>query len=418
MGSRREQPTVISHTSASNQALVRPIPGKQWDNVVVVVGTCFWDGTPLLERHISSRLTAYAPVLFVEPPTSVLSRFRNQEAGRLAPEPGLRLVDERLAVLSVRLPPLKDRVWAKGCSLRLFKRALRRAVTDLGGPTVHAMVVTSLDPVLHALDERFSVYYAKDDYVAGAALLGIPVTAVRSYVAQLCGNADIVVAVSPHLADTFGVRGVPASVIPNGCDPGLFSIAGPPSTSQPGVAAFVGHLSDRVDLSLLEALASRGTRVRIIGGKQETLTGTRFESLLTHPAVDWIGHVSYDALPRVLSDVTTCLLPYSTSAFNLASFPLKILEYLAAGRRVVSTDLPAVRWLDTDLVVTADGAAAFSTAVEDSLRSPLGDPEIQERKAFAAGHNWDDRTWRLAQILGLVKSDSCGTTGVTHRGNG
>ena len=42
----------------------------------------------------------------------------------------------------------------------------------------------------------------------------------------------------------------------------------------------------------------------------------------------------YDKLGSALADVTVCLLPYADTDFNRASFPLKILEYLAAGRRV------------------------------------------------------------------------------------
>lgn len=367
----------------------------------MVVATSFWDGTPLLERHLASQLAGFARVLYVEPPTSLLSRFRNGEARRAQGSSGLRQVEPHVHVLSVSLPPLKDRPWAKPLSQRLFRRSLRRAVSRLGHGPVAATVVTSLDPVLGAVGERVRVYYAKDDYLSGAGLLGLPQRAVERYVTALCRSADVVVAVSPHLAATLAQRGVGSVVIPNGCDVGLFAAATPPPIQQERCVAFVGHLSDRVDVGLLEALADLDVRVVLIGPKQGTLSSGRFDRLLAHPRVEWRGRLPYADLPAALSEVTTCLLPYTDSEFNRASFPLKALEYLAAGRRVVSTDLPAIEWLATDLVEVARTPEEFTSAVLRSLHTPLGAEEIAARRRFASRHTWEQRAHIFADAVGL-----------------
>lgn len=375
---------------------------ESWDGLVVILATSFWDGTPLLERHLAGELTAYAPLLYVEPPISVMTRLRNREVARTAPSPGLRLVRPGLAVLTVRLPPLKDRPWAKPVSLALLRRALRRAVSRLGDPQVAATVVTSLDPVLGALGERLSVYYAKDDYVAGAELLGLPEAAVEGYVSRLCADAGLVVAVSPTLAESLGARGVDPVVIPNGCDVSLFSRATAPAATTVPTAAFVGHLSDRVDVALLQAVVDAGMHLRLVGPVQETMSHGHFDALLADERVEWLGARPHAELPQVLSDVTTCLLPYADTAFNRASFPLKALEYLAAGRRVVGTDLPALRWLDTGLVTTVSDVAGFAGAVRESLSTPLTTHEIAARREFAAGHSWQQRAHTFAVASGLA----------------
>lgn len=381
--------------------LARPTPGD-WDHLVVVVATSFWDGTPLLERHLAAELAKYAPVLYVEPPISFLTRFRSKEVARTRPSSGLRLVAPRLAVFSPRLPPLKDRRWVRPFTLRLLRGILRRAVASLGHPEVELLVVTSLDPVLGALDERMSVYYAKDDYVAGAELVGLPTDSLERSVGSLCRSADLVVAVSPTLAETLRSKGVVPVVIPNACDPELFSSATPPPPSAPRSVGFVGHLSDRVDVELLLELARTGAPVKVIGPVQETMTRGHFDELLAHPGVEWLGPQPYAALPRLLSDVTTCVLPYTDSAFNRASFPLKALEYLAAGRRVVGTDLPALRWLGTEHVHVATDRHDFVTAVTRSLSTPLGEEEVAARKGYAAGHTWEQRAEQFARACGLL----------------
>jgi teichuronic acid biosynthesis glycosyltransferase TuaH len=222
------------------------------------------------------------------------------------------------------------------------------------------------------------------------------------------------VAVSQVLADGLRSSGIETLLIPNGVDVAVFKDAGVPSAGgdDPPVTAFVGHLSERVDVALLTAVADRGMRLRMIGPPQETMKEGHLGPLQGHPNVEWAGRVAYSQLGRALSDVTTCVLPYGNTAFNRASFPLKILEYLAAGRRVVSTDLPSVRWLDTPLVDRADGVGDFADAVERSLASPLTVVEIAERRAFAEQHSWAARTRLLADRLGLAEAlDPAGRQG-------
>ena len=210
---------------------------------------------------------------------------------------------------------------------------------------------------------------------------------------------------SPQLVESLSALGSSPVLIPNGCDPALFAATPTPPPDEPRTVAYVGHLSDRVDIGLLSALADRGIRLRIIGPHQETLSGGDFDSLAARPNVVLTGAVPYDRLPEELAGVTTCVLPYADTAFNRASFPLKLLEYLAAGRRVVSTDLPAARWLETDLVDRASTTESFVAAVEASLASPLRENEIERRRAFAAQHSWESRGRTLAQAIGLVDAE-------------
>jgi teichuronic acid biosynthesis glycosyltransferase TuaH len=95
------------------------------------------------------------------------------------------------------------------------------------------------------------------------------------------------------------------------------------------------------------------------------------------------------------------LVPYVDSAFNRASFPLKTLEYLAAGRPVVATPLPAIEWLATDLIVTAERPDDFGRAVAAAAGQPRTADLMAERRAFADGHSWSSRVDHLAVILGL-----------------
>lgn len=366
-----------------------------------------WEGLRLLDQSMASALSRYADVLYVDPPISFLTRFRNPAIAHATVDPGITQVADSVWRLSVRVPPLHHRWPFQLAALWVTRRAVARGVARLGRRHARALVVTTLSPVLGSAAEEVSVLYCKDDYAAGADLIGLP--RERSRLMQrgieLASRADVVVAVSTVIQQSMRAPGVEPLLIPNGVELDHFAAVPCPHPHGRPVVAFVGQLSERVDVDLLAAVAEAGVRVRMIGPTQRTLPAGHFQRLSAlGERIEWTGAVGYAELPARLGDVTTCLVPYADTSFNRASFPLKILEYLAAGRRVVSTPLPAVEWLDTELVTTAASAADFAVAVKDSIAMPLTDEEIARRRRFAQGHAWRDRAELLARALGLSLS--------------
>ena len=79
-------------------------------------------------------------------------------------------------------------------------------------------------------------------------------------------------------------------------------------------------------------------------------------------------------------------------------YPLKLQEYMAAGRSVVSVDLHSVRTLLSHVVRIARGAAGWEDAIEDALTGK-GTGTAPERIAIAQENGWDRRGDQLEQIL-------------------
>ncbi|MDQ4054428.1 MAG: glycosyltransferase [Actinomycetota bacterium] len=372
--------------------------------LVVWCATTPWNGLRLLDQSMSVALSRYADVLYVEPPISYLTRFRNPEAAAASGERGMTQVADGLWRLSVRVPPLRHRPPFEQIVLWSTRRALGRGVRQLGRRRPRALIVPGLSPVFGSTNEEVSVLYCKDDYVAGADLMGVQKWSARllQRSVELPERADVVVAVSPLIQESVRAQGAEPILIPNGVDIEHFAEVPAPAPSRSPVVAFVGQLSARVNVDMLVAVAEAGVRLRMIGPTQVTLPAGHFERLTSlGDRVEWAGRVAYEELPGQLADVTTCLVPYADTRFNRASFPLKILEYLAAGRRVVSTPLPAVDWLDTDLVTSATTPTGFARAVAASVTTPLGGDEIGRRRMFAQGHTWERRAEVLAQALAL-----------------
>ncbi len=350
-------------------------------------------------------LSRVAPVLYVDPPVSVVRRRR--PGGRTPSGPALQLIAPGLARLTPTAPPLHQRPGVKPLSLAVTRRAMARAVAALGSPSVEAVIVLSLNPLFGACGERTRVFYAGDDYIAGASLMRIAPVRLRRLDRRQPADADLVVTVSEVLADHYRAMGHDPLVVPNGCD--VDHYAGteraplpPEALPDSPVAGLIGTLSRRIDVSLLEAVADADISLLLVGGRPSGADSEALDHLLGRPQVRWVGPHPFDELPSYLRVMDVGLVPYSsTHPFNRASAPLKVLEYLAAGRPVVSTDLPAVRQLDTDLVTIAEEPQEFAAAVAEAVRT-AHDPElVARRQAFAARHSWAVRLEPFVRALDL-----------------
>jgi teichuronic acid biosynthesis glycosyltransferase TuaH len=290
----------------------------------------------------------------------------------------------------------------------LTRGDLRRAAARLGGRAGgRALAVISSwpqYPVFGSCAERVGVYWAKDDFVGGAALFGLNAKLLDTRERQVAAAAGLVVAANPVVASTWRDRGLDPVLIPFGADVDAYrdvaSAPLPPDAGLPApVAGFVGRINDRTDLALLEAVAARGRSLLLVGPKDPAFEPDRFAALCRRRNVRWVGQRPFEALPGYLRVIDVGLVPYADSPFNRGSFPLKMLEYLAAGRAVVATDLPAVRWLATDLVEIASGPAAFAERVDRLLAGPPDGSLPARRQAFAAAHSWARRAADIHEVI-------------------
>ena len=384
------------------------LPGS-WDGLIVICAATPWLGHRLLDQALALELSRVAPVLYVDPPRSVINHVR--PGGRAPSRPALRLIQPGLAHLTPTAPPFHQRPGVKPFSIMATRRALTRAVAALGSPPVEAVIVTSLNPLFGACGERTRVFYAGDDYIAGASLMRIAPKRLRRLDRRQPATADLVVTVSEVLADHYRVMGHDPLVVPNGCDFDHYADAAQaplPAGELPlsPVAGLIGTLSERIDVNLLDAVVDADISLFLVGRRPPGADFESLDRLLVRPQVSWAGPRSFDELPSYLRVMDVGLVPYSSNhPFNRASSPLKVLEYLAAGRAVVSTDLPSVRELNTDLVTIAEGPQAFAAAVAEAARTAHDPDLIARRQAFAARHSWAARLQPLVRALDLSYVD-------------
>jgi teichuronic acid biosynthesis glycosyltransferase TuaH len=381
-----------------------PAGSGQWDGLIVLCAANNYDGFKMADWHLAEHLSRVAPVLYVDPPMSALAPMRHPETVHALPNPRLRLQRPGLARLTPVAQPFPSRRGTAGMTSALIRGYLRRAVVRLGGQVRAVISGWPQFPVFGSCGEQVRAYWAKDDFVGGAALLGLNARMLAARERRVAAGADILLAASPVVAATWRSRGFDPLFVPFGADVDAYleiEESPPPSdVDLPGpVAGFVGRINDRTELGLLEAIADRGRSLLLIGPKDPAFEPRRFEALRRRRNVRWVGPKPFESLPGYLRLIDVGLVPYRDSGFNRSSFPLKTIEYLAAGRAVVATDLPAIRWLATDLICIAAGPADFADQVDRLLSQPRTPDMLARRQAFAAQHSWARRAAEIYQAI-------------------
>jgi teichuronic acid biosynthesis glycosyltransferase TuaH len=391
-----------------------------------------WDGIRGTDRHMVTAMACHARILWVDPPVSPVTAALRRNAAHYSLRPEISGVNRQVTRLTPKAMPGLSRPGMRATTAALVRLQTRWALRRLGiQPS--AVVATYLGDLLGYWGGNVvNVFYGTDDYVAGAELMGLSAQYQLRQEMRVVSRADVVAAVSPQLAERWAGLGANPVVIPNGCWPiKVAERAALPQLKdlpQP-VVGLIGQLSDRIDLSVLNAIADAGFSLLIVGPLDPRWEQQRFKELVSRPGVYYAGSVPAEAVPSYLAAIDIGITPYRDTPFNRASFPLKTLEYLGAGVPVVSADIPAARWLRADLTRGeqarwADGImmlASNGTGFVDAIRriaassSPAaaaaGFPGIATKDptranqcmAFAARHTWQRRASSFASVIGLSK---------------
>lgn len=366
--------------------------------VDLVVGSLeSWDQVWRRNQHLVAALLragAVDRVLFVEPPLDPVNDLR---AGR-RPRRGAGLRPEPTGVAAGRLwlyQPTKvlPRLVDPGFDARRARTASRLAHRLGFGDPVVWVNDPSLAALLDVADGRV-VYDVTDDWLA-AALPERALARARVDEDALLARAAAVTVCSPFLARAKGARrGV--TLVTNGVDVARYRTPAPRPRDLPAgpVALYAGTLhADRLDVALTAATARAlaGTGHLVLLGP-DALEPDERQALQQAGAV-LLGARPFEEVPAYLQHSDVLVVPHVVSSFTESLDPLKLYEYLAVGRPVVSTAVAGFRDAPASHVTVAD-EAGFAAAVaraamagEATLEPPAGLP------------SWDAQAALMARVL-------------------
>lgn len=265
--------------------------------------------------------------------------------------------------------------WLLGSRIR---QALRRC--GINAPALWISMPTGIDAV-GTMGERAVIYYCGDDF---GALDGVDHAPVLELERRVIDASQLIFAVSPVLE----ARLPPSRtmLLEHGVDLDLFTRPAPRAADLPPgpVAGYYGNICERVDQPLLAQVA------RLLPDWTFLLIGeirVPIDCLAAEPNIRFVGPRPHGALPGYSQHWRVSILPFLDTAMVRASNPLKLREYIAAGRPVVTTPMPAASPFADVVSIVAD-PEGFARAIVAAATTPA-DPE--HLRARVAGESWAAR---------------------------
>ncbi|MBI2304204.1 MAG: glycosyltransferase [Chloroflexi bacterium] len=256
------------------------------------------------------------------------------------------------------------------------------------------------------IPRQLLIYHCCDDYLTPFSLdsrLGLRRRQEQEQ--RLLQQADLVFVASPGVKTLKEAFSSKIHLLPNGVDHSLFSLARHPQTPVPKDLeaikgpriGYLGTLSERVDYHLLHhiACAKPEWSLVLVGPFYAPARGRNFlsspvvQGLKERDNVHFIGARPYQTLPQYLKSFDVAIVPYQLNDFNMSSCPLKLFEYMASGKPVVTTDLPVAHQF-AHVVAIAKNYDHFVELIGDSLS---GHPPAsgEELATVSRNHTWEKR---------------------------
>jgi glycosyltransferase involved in cell wall biosynthesis len=368
-----------------------------------------WDDMWRNRHQIMSRLARANTILWVEPRLGLRQTGRAVAGGeRLTWLPRVEHIRDGLyvlhnpAALPASGPRLLSRAWDK-----LYRAVVRRTLHRLGiEHPILWLYLPEMAAIIGQYGERLVVYHVVDEYTAYGGVPESYIPAMRASEERLLSRADVVITTAPALFESKSRLSSNVHLVSNAVDAEAFEriLAGaqpPPALTalpQP-VIGYVGAVNDKLDYSLLRRVAtSRPDWSLAMVGPVRLQTAedkAGYEALRGLPNVHVLGQVALLDVPRYMAACAVCLLPYKINERTRNISSLKMYEYLACGKPVVSTDVPAAH--EVGEVVRIAGAESFVSAIADMVHD---DPEAPARRRHvAAANTWDQRVETISDIL-------------------
>ncbi|MCI0703407.1 MAG: glycosyltransferase [Planctomycetia bacterium] len=250
------------------------------------------------------------------------------------------------------------------------------------------------------LGEQLSVYYCIDDY---SAYPGVHPDTVRAMDAETTRKADVVFVASDTLLAGKQQLNPNTHVSPHGVEFDHFAKAQDPALAIPAdiahlngpVVGFFGLIESFIDLDLIDWLAEERPDWQFLFLGRVAAPA---ESLPKRSNVHFIGKRPYAELPAYAKRFDACVIPYRPGDWSFHANPIKLREYLATGKPVVSVDTPQMRKF-ADVVEVTTTREEFLAGLDKVIATGSNPEEIARRMNRVASASWSARAEAVIETL-------------------
>lgn len=360
-------------------------------------------------QQIMSRLSTANRILYVEPAKSFLS-FLKEGRGKWSPRTKLRQLSKNLSILTLPKMFFPFQMYGRLGALSkanaiLQYQIIRRFIRNMNKDRILLWVYCpTVSELVDRIQCHLSVYHCADEwsaYVEDKALR----KATAEMDARICQTVDVVfVGSKPMLAKKKALNSN-TFYVPHAADVQHFAKASRPETLVASELEEIGHpivgligMMDgtRIDVDMLSYITSKHPEWSFVfvGKIWHDLDIRR---LTEYSNVHFLGMRPIDELPRFLKAFDVCIIPYKINNFTFNIYPLKLHEYMASGKPIVCTPIPACLEYK-DVIEIAESKEDFCKRIETVLNGEI--PERAERRKLIAWDNsWEKRITDKSEII-------------------
>ena len=223
--------------------------------------------------------------------------------------------------------------------------------------------------------------------------------------------ADKVTFTLNSLRETYNIPKSKSELIPNGVDTQLFrsypseQLREELGIDQSFVIGYVGVLREWVDFEpIFSAIKDLDAPLKLLivgeeGGFEENKNLVKRYGI--SDKVLFAGTVPYTQVPRYISCMDICLIPFKTNAVSENALPLKLFEYMACEKAVISTKLRGVVDVALNKVLYASTKEEFKDKIiklykDGELRKRMG---LEGRKFVEEDYSWSKIASKFERVL-------------------
>jgi len=302
--------------------------------------------------------------------------------------------------------------WTKffGLSTFLLKFTCRRLLRRLGDDTLVVFTLPFYAGVAERLKGAHCVYYAFDPF----QFYDWDPKRTLELEKQMAASCDATFAISGKLADDFKSRGASTVIYsPNAASTEFIASLAQASGEMPQdlqriarpIVGCIGQMNRSYDWNLIQSLLEmmRDVSFVFVGPCFEETGETRAQMdrvLRGNPNMHWLGAKPHEQLPNYLRHFDICLNPLAITPQNDRRSPLRLYDYLATDKPIISTAIAealAMRNLVMTFASATEGAELIRKAT-----APGYTFDLDARRAFLRENTWEARAKQFLESVRTV----------------
>lgn len=221
-------------------------------------------------------------------------------------------------------------------------------------------------------------------------------------------RAEKVTVTTDILKEKYRIPDGKCEVVPNGVDTDLFRDYGD-TKKELGldgfIVGYVGVLREWVDLEpVFRALRDLDEEIKMVvvgkeGKFQENVNLAR--KCGVSDRVIFMGMVPHSQLPKYISAMDICLIPFKANAISESALPLKLFEYMACKKPIISSEILGVKRVAGNKVIYVSTKNEYREEIlklykEKELRIRMGE---RGRRFVEENYDWKKIVGRIEEIL-------------------